>query len=137
MDAEQAWQFFVQRTKKFFSPLKEAWFWKYVFPVLIILAMVAVYFEEVKPLQDREREKIKTQKIKEINIKLNKGIERMQKVDIEELETGDTVYYIASHLAKNLDNAEKGNVTQIKDGRVWVKYNGPQGNLTRVQDLYK
>lgn len=133
-----AWQYFMQKTKEYFSPLKKAWFWKYVFPVLVILSAAAVYFEEVKPLQDREREKTKTQQIKEINIKLNKARRvSMEKVNLEELEVGDRVYYVAAHLTVTLDNAEKGFVTKILGDKVWVRYLGPQGNLTRVQDLYK
>jgi hypothetical protein len=46
------------------------------------------------------------------------------------------VYYIPPHLSNKLKNAEKGKITQIKDGNVWVKYNGPQGNLTPIRDLY-
>ena len=60
----------------------------------------------------------------------------MQQVDINDLEKDDTVYYIPRHLPKTMQYAEKGHVSTIKNNRVWVRYNGPQGNLTPIKDLY-
>jgi len=61
----------------------------------------------------------------------------MVKVELETLEVGDRVYYVAPHLEVNLKNAEKGFITKILEDRVWVRYLGPQGNLTSTQYLYK
>lgn len=61
----------------------------------------------------------------------------MLKVNMDTLEVGDKVYYVASHLDVNIENAEQGFVTKIFEGRVWVRYVGPQGNLTAVGNLWK
>jgi len=60
----------------------------------------------------------------------------MKRVKVEELHEGQTVYYIPSHLSTTLINAEKGYVTTLKDRKVWVRYKGPQGNLTPINNLY-
>jgi hypothetical protein len=63
----------------------------------------------------------------------------MLKVSIKNLEVGDRVYYVPNHLFPNMNNAELGFVTKIDLGnqRVWVKYKGPQGNLTPIENIYK
>jgi len=58
-------------------------------------------------------------------------------IDIKDLEVGDRVYYIPSHLEKISDNAEEGHVTTLKDDKVWVRFRGPQGELTPISNLYK
>ncbi len=61
----------------------------------------------------------------------------MTQVKIEEIEVGDVVYYIPSHLEKTMENADKGIVTKIEDNSVWVRYRGPTGALTPTNLLYK
>ena len=61
----------------------------------------------------------------------------MKSVSVDELQEGDVVYYIPSHLEKKPENAEHGVITSIKDNNIWVRYKGPQGNLTPVKNLYK
>jgi D-serine deaminase-like pyridoxal phosphate-dependent protein len=61
----------------------------------------------------------------------------MNKVKTKDLKVGDVVYYIPKHLDKTIENAEKGYVTQVEKGRVWVRYNGPQGALTPLDCLFK
>ncbi len=60
----------------------------------------------------------------------------MTKVNLKNLLKDTTVYYIPQHLPKLLANVEKGVVSTIRDGRVWVRYRGPQGNLTPLDCLY-
>ncbi len=61
----------------------------------------------------------------------------MTKVILDELKVHDRVYYIPSHLEKISDNAEEGHVTTLKDDKVWVRFRGPQGELTPISNLYK
>ncbi len=58
-------------------------------------------------------------------------------IDINEIKKDDRVYYIPDHLEKIPENAEEGHISTIKDDKVWVRYRGPQGNLTPVKNLYK
>jgi hypothetical protein len=61
----------------------------------------------------------------------------LQKLKIEELNEGDVVYYIPQHLEKTMKNADRGIITKIKDGHVWVRFRGPTGALTPVDFLYR
>jgi len=61
----------------------------------------------------------------------------LQKLNLEELNNGDVVYYIPPHLEKKIENADRGIVTSIKDDHIWVKFNGPTGALTPLECLYK
>ena len=60
----------------------------------------------------------------------------MIKAKLTDLKVNDRVYYIADHLEKILENAEEGYVSTITEDRVWVRYKGPQGNLTPLKNLY-
>jgi len=61
----------------------------------------------------------------------------MTKVILEDLKIGDRVYYIPGHLVPIPDNAEVGYITSINGDKVHVRYNGPQGNLTPIRNLYQ
>jgi len=41
---------FILKTKEYFSPLKKAWFWKYCFPILLILSMYMTYLESINAI---------------------------------------------------------------------------------------
>jgi len=49
---------------------------------------------------------------------------------------GDTLFYVPNHLDKKDENAEKGVVTQIDSGHIWVKFKGPTGELTPIGNLF-
>ena len=61
----------------------------------------------------------------------------MDKVNLDDLKVQDRVYYIPDHLEKILENAEEGHISTISEDGVWVRYRGPQGNLTPISNLYK
>ena len=61
----------------------------------------------------------------------------MTKVNIHDLNIGDTVWYVPNHKVPSSKNAEKGIVTKIQDKNVWVRFLGPRGELTPVENLYK
>jgi len=61
----------------------------------------------------------------------------MIKILLTDIDVGDIVYYVPRHLDVKVENSEKGFVTSIKDEKVWVKFNGPTGELTPVDSLYK
>ncbi len=60
----------------------------------------------------------------------------MTKVNIKDLEIDQRVYYVANHLEATAKNAEEGFVTMIKDNKVWVRFRGPTGELTPVNNIY-
>ncbi len=61
----------------------------------------------------------------------------MQQVSLRDLTVQDRVFYIPDHLEPKMMNAEVGFITTISGDCVWVKYKGPQGNLTPLKNLYK
>ena len=61
----------------------------------------------------------------------------MEKVNPRDLKIGDRVIYVPNHKIPQPKNGEVGYVTKIDGKNVWVRYNGPQGNLTPVENLYK
>lgn len=61
----------------------------------------------------------------------------MTQVDPDKLRTGQTVYYIPSHLDKTPENAEAGVIKTINAIGVYVKYtSGDTAALTPVHLLY-
>ena len=60
----------------------------------------------------------------------------MKRVNPKDLQVGMDVYFVPRHLEPDIKNAEAGTVTMIRGENVWVKYFGPQGNLTPVECLY-
>lgn len=40
-------QKFIETTKLYFKPLTEKWFWIYVFPFLVVISFLGVYFEHI------------------------------------------------------------------------------------------
>ena len=63
----------------------------------------------------------------------------MQKINIKNIRKGDHLLYIPKHLPTCASNGEKGIVTMIdaRKNRIWVKFKGPQGELTPVGCLWK
>ncbi len=61
----------------------------------------------------------------------------MTKIILDELKVHDRVYYIPDHLEKIPENAEEGHISTITEDGVWVRYRGPQGNLTPIKNLYR
>lgn len=50
---------------------------------------------------------------------------------------GQEVFYVASHLDKTMENAERGIVSTVDDRGVWVRYTtGDTGAKTDMKDLY-
>lgn len=60
----------------------------------------------------------------------------MKRVNPKDLQVGMDVYFVPRHLEPDIKNAEAGTVTMIRGENVWVKYLGPQGNLTPAECLY-
>ncbi|MHA1675602.1 MAG: hypothetical protein ACTSU6_00310 [Candidatus Njordarchaeales archaeon] len=61
----------------------------------------------------------------------------MQQVSLRDLTVQDVVYYIPDHLEPKMRNAEVGCISSISGDSVWVRYRGPQGNLTPLRNIYK
>ena len=61
----------------------------------------------------------------------------MTQIDLKTLKIGDKVLYVPCHLDSKPENAEEGYVTGISGCRIWVRYKGPQGNLTPQDRLFK
>ncbi len=61
----------------------------------------------------------------------------MTNIAYDELNELDVVYYIPPHKDKTPENGERGVVKKKKDGKVWVRFLGPDGELTPLKDLYK
>ncbi len=61
----------------------------------------------------------------------------MKKLELQEVQVGKKVYYIPDHLENTPGNAESGVVTTVSEDGIWVRYRGPQGNLTPLKNLYE
>ncbi len=51
-------------------------------------------------------------------------------------KVGDVLFYVPSHLDLKDENTERGVVTQIDAGHIWVRFKGPTGELTPIDNLY-
>jgi len=63
----------------------------------------------------------------------------MYKINIKTVQKGDILLYIPPHLAICASNGQKCSVTMIdrRKNRIWMKFNGPNGELTPINRLWK